>query len=140
MQTLYKIIVSNKLLGLLRLGLGLGFGSGFILYARHYNPNKLLELLNVVTNNFIRLQRSNQLARFLKEYVLVNLKKTKKKELLCFLISSRYFLRIFLNGHGSNYHDQNSLGALRLETALHLIHYRNEYTYMLPWLPKVEHH
>ena len=28
-----KIIVFNKLLGLLRLGLGLGFGSGFILYA-----------------------------------------------------------------------------------------------------------
>ena len=34
-RTLYpnKIIVSNKLLGLSRLGLGLGFGSGFILYA-----------------------------------------------------------------------------------------------------------
>ena len=29
----YKIIVSNKLLGLLRLELGLGFESGFILYA-----------------------------------------------------------------------------------------------------------
>ena len=28
-----KIIVSNKLLGLLRLGFGFGFGSGFILYA-----------------------------------------------------------------------------------------------------------
>ena len=34
-RTLYpnKIIVSNKLLGLLGLGSGLGFGSGFILYA-----------------------------------------------------------------------------------------------------------
>ena len=33
-RTLYpnKIIVSNKLLGLLGLGSGLGFGSGFILY------------------------------------------------------------------------------------------------------------
>ena len=28
-----KIIVFNKLLGLLRLGLALGFGSGFTLYA-----------------------------------------------------------------------------------------------------------
>ena len=28
-----KIIVSNKLLGLSRVGLGLGFGLGFILYA-----------------------------------------------------------------------------------------------------------
>ena len=35
---------------MLRLGLGLGFGSGFVLYAWNYNPNKLLELLNVVTN------------------------------------------------------------------------------------------
>ena len=34
-RTLYpnKIIVSNKLLGLLGLGSGLGFGPGFILYA-----------------------------------------------------------------------------------------------------------
>ena len=34
-RTLYRntIIVSNKLLGLLGLGSGLGFGSGFILYA-----------------------------------------------------------------------------------------------------------
>ena len=57
-RTLYLIrfIVSNKLLGLLRLGLG--FGSGFILYAWNYNSNKLLELLNVVTNNLIGLQRS----------------------------------------------------------------------------------
>ena len=54
-----KIIVSNKLLGLLRLGLGLE--SGFILHAWNYNPNKLLELLNVVTNNFIGLQRSDRL-------------------------------------------------------------------------------
>ena len=46
-----KIIVSNELLRLVRLGLG--FGSGFILYAWNYNPNKLLELLNVLTNNFI---------------------------------------------------------------------------------------
>ena len=52
-------VVSNKLLGLLRLGLE--FGSGFILYAWNYNPNKLLELLNVVTNNFIGLQRSDPL-------------------------------------------------------------------------------
>ena len=58
-----KIIVSNKLLGLLRLGLGLGFGSGFILYAWNYNPNKLLELLNVVTNNLIGLQRSDRLSK-----------------------------------------------------------------------------
>ena len=57
----YKIILSNKLLGLLRLGLGLGFGSGFILYGRNYNPNKLLELLNVVSNNFIGLERSDRL-------------------------------------------------------------------------------
>ena len=56
-----KIIVSNKLSGSLQLGLGLGFGSGFILYARNCNPNKLLELLNVVTNNFIGLQRWDRL-------------------------------------------------------------------------------
>ena len=48
-------------MGLLRLGLGLGFGSGFILYAWNYNPNKLLELLNVVTNNLIGLQRADRL-------------------------------------------------------------------------------
>ena len=49
--------MSLTVLGLL----GLGFGSGFILYARNYNPNKLLELLNVVTNDFIGLQRSDRL-------------------------------------------------------------------------------
>ena len=43
----YLIIVSNKLLGLSRFGLGLEFGSGFI-----------LELSNVVTSTFIGLQRS----------------------------------------------------------------------------------
>ena len=41
-RTLYpnKIIVSNKLLGLSRLGLKLGFGSGLILYAWNDNSNK----------------------------------------------------------------------------------------------------
>ena len=33
-----------------------GLGHGLF-----YNPNKLLELLNVVTNNFIGLQRSDWL-------------------------------------------------------------------------------
>ena len=47
-RTLYpnKIIVSNKLLRLSRLGLGLGFGS-------FYMHEMQLELLNVVTNNLI---------------------------------------------------------------------------------------
>ena len=41
-RTLYpnKIIVSNKVLGLSRLGSGLGFGPGFILYAGNDNSNK----------------------------------------------------------------------------------------------------
>ena len=39
----------------------MGFGSGFILYAWNCNSNKLLELLNFVTNNFIGLQRSDRL-------------------------------------------------------------------------------
>ena len=60
-----KIIVSNKLLGLLGLGLELGFESGFILYARNDNSNKLLELLNVVTNNLIGIQRADRLFKYM---------------------------------------------------------------------------
>ena len=58
-STLYpnKITVSNKLLGLSRVGLG----SGFILYAWNDNSNKLLELLNVVINNLIGLQLADRL-------------------------------------------------------------------------------
>ena len=54
MRTLYpnKIIVSNKLLGLL--GSGLGFGSGsFYMHE--------MELLHVVTSNLIGIQRVDRL-------------------------------------------------------------------------------
>ena len=54
-RTLYpnKIIVSNKLLGLSRLGLELGFGSGSFYMQEMTIPVSILELLNVVTNNLL---------------------------------------------------------------------------------------
>ena len=61
-RTLYtnKIIVSNKLLGLSRLGLGLGLGSGSI-YMHEMQFQLLVELSNVVTSNFIGIQGSDRL-------------------------------------------------------------------------------
>ena len=55
-----SFIVSSKM-GLLRLGLGLGFGSGSFYMREITIPNKLLELLNVVTSKFTGLQRSYRL-------------------------------------------------------------------------------
>ena len=56
-----SFIVSSKLLGLLRLNKIYGFGSGSFYMREITIPNKLLELLNVVTSKFTGLQRSYRL-------------------------------------------------------------------------------